>query len=146
MFHLNTVCSIVHASIRAFRSKPLDTSLLLTDFSVLPGNAPDDLLTAPTATAPVFMAIAISFSILFFITFTLITLRHKMTPKVASILEKPMLQRLSAWVGFFGFLVGTQSSLSEMYILDHLNPPPPSSRTHGFSYYSHVVWKGCRWL
>jgi len=81
------------------------------DFSVLPGNAPDDLLSPPTATAPIFIAIAISFSILFFITFTMISLRHKMVPKLASALDNPMLQRLSAWVGFFGFLVGLTAFL-----------------------------------
>jgi hypothetical protein len=97
--------------------------LLLADFSVLPGNAPDDLLSPPTATAPIFIAIAISFSILFFITFTMISLRHKMVPKLTSALDNPMFQRLSAWVGFFGFLVGTQSSLSEMYRLDYWTLP-----------------------
>jgi len=81
------------------------------DFSVLPGDAPEDLLSAPTATTPVFIAVAISFSILFFLSFTLISLRHKMHPKVAGILENPTLQRLSAWVGFFGFLVGLTSFL-----------------------------------
>ena len=79
--------------------------LYSSDLSVLPGNAPG-LLTAPTASTPVFIAIALSFSILFFLSFTLISLRHKMNPKMAGLLEKPMLQRLSAWVGFFGFLIG----------------------------------------
>jgi len=82
----------------------------LYDLSVLPGNAPG-LLTAPTASMPVFIAIALSFSILFFLSFTLISLRHKMNPKMAGLLEKPMLQRLSAWVGFFGFLIGLTSFL-----------------------------------
>jgi len=31
--------------------------------------------------------------------------------KLSSILEKPMVQRLSAWVGFFGFLIGITSFL-----------------------------------
>jgi len=80
------------------------------DLSMLPGDA-SGLLSAPTATTPVFIAIAISFSILFFLSFTLISFRHKMSPKVAAVLEKPMTQRLSAWVGFFGFLVGLTSFL-----------------------------------
>ena len=90
------------------------TSTTYTDLSALPGNAPENLLSAPTATTPVFIAIAISFSILFFVSFTLISLRHKMNPKtrMAAILEKPMLQRLSAWVGFFGFLVGMKRAVS----------------------------------
>jgi len=81
------------------------------DFSVLPGDAPENLLSAPTATSPIFIAIAITFSILFFLSFTLISFRHKMNPKMAGILEKPMMQRLSAWVGVFGFLVGLTAFL-----------------------------------
>jgi len=34
-----------------------------------------------------------------------------MNPKIAALLEKPIAQRLSAWVGFFGFLVGLTSFL-----------------------------------
>jgi hypothetical protein len=78
---------------------------------VLPGDA-SGLLSAPTATTPVFIAVSISLSILFFLSFTLISLRHKMNPKLAGLLEKPMLQRLSAWLGFFGFLVGMKSAQS----------------------------------
>jgi len=80
------------------------------ELSVLPQNA-SNLLSAPTASTPVFIAIAISFSILFFLSFTLISLRHKMPPKAEALLAKPMLQRLSAWVGFFGFLIGLTSFL-----------------------------------
>jgi hypothetical protein len=81
------------------------------DLSVLPGNAPHLLLSAPTASTPVFIAVAISFSIFFFLSFTLISLRHKMGSKVAGLLGNPMLQRLSAWVGFFGFLIGLTAFL-----------------------------------
>jgi len=81
------------------------------DFSVLPGDAPEFLLSAPDATSPIFIAIAISFSILFFFSFTMISFRHKMNPKLAGILDKPMLQRLSAWVGIFGFMVGQTAFL-----------------------------------
>ena len=91
---------------QAFSHLVQPSTLLLADFSVLPGDAPDDLLSVPSATSPVFIAIAISFSILFFLSFTLISLRHKMPPKVTGILENPTFQRLSAWMGFFGFLVG----------------------------------------
>lgn len=90
--------------------------LLHTDLSVLPGDV-SGVLSAPTATTPVFIAIALSFSILFFLSFTLISLRHKMSPKLAAVLEKPMLQRSSAWLGVFGFLVGTNRALP-FYRLD----------------------------
>jgi len=80
------------------------------ELSVLPENT-TGLLSAPTASTPVFIAIAISLSILFFLSFTLISLRHKMGPKPASLLENPMLQRLSALFGFFGFLIGLTSFL-----------------------------------
>ncbi|KAF8814319.1 hypothetical protein BYT27DRAFT_7082486 [Phlegmacium glaucopus] len=80
------------------------------DLSVLPGNAPHTVLSAPTASTPIFIAVAISFSIFFFVSFTLISLRHKMG-KAGGILENPMLQRLSAWVGFFGFLIGLTAFL-----------------------------------
>jgi len=41
----------------------------------------------------------------------MISFRHKMGGKLSGILEKPMVQRLSAWVGFFGFLIGITSFL-----------------------------------
>ncbi|KAF8168066.1 hypothetical protein B0H34DRAFT_792720 [Crassisporium funariophilum] len=81
------------------------------DLSVLPGNSPNLLLSAPTASTPAFIAVAISFSVLFFISFTLISLRHKMGAKLAALLEKPLLQRLSAWIGFFGFIIGLTAFL-----------------------------------
>jgi len=49
--------------------------------------------------------------IIFFITFTLISFRHKMGPKLSVALDKPMVQRLSAWVGFIGFLIGITAFL-----------------------------------
>ncbi|KDR85025.1 hypothetical protein GALMADRAFT_233596 [Galerina marginata CBS 339.88] len=81
------------------------------NLSVLPGSAPNLLLSAPTASTPAFIAIAISFSALFFITFTSISFRHKMGSKLAGILEKPLIPRLSAWIGFFGFIIGITSFL-----------------------------------
>lgn len=52
------------------------------------------------------IAVALSFSLLFFISFTLISFRHKMPGGMSAALDKPMVQRLSAWVGFFGFIFG----------------------------------------
>jgi hypothetical protein len=80
------------------------------DLSVLSSNAPRLLLSAPTPTTPAFLAVAISFSILFLISFTLVTFRHKLG-KLQTTLDKPLVQRMSAWVGFFGFLIGITSFL-----------------------------------
>jgi hypothetical protein len=63
-------------------------------------------LSAPTAGTPTFIAMALSFSILFFITFSLISFRHKMGEKLSATMDKPAIQRLSAWIGFFGFIIG----------------------------------------
>jgi hypothetical protein len=91
---------------KTFGSSRLNLWIPDTDFSVLPGDAPSVLLTAPNASSAIFIAVAISFSILFLFSFTLISFRHKMNPKLAGILDKPIVQRLSAWVGMFGFMIG----------------------------------------
>jgi hypothetical protein len=76
----------------------------------LPGNAPKLTLSAPTAT-PGFIATALSFSIIFFITFTLISFRHKLG-KANAMFDKPIVQRLNAWLGVFGFIIGLVSFLT----------------------------------
>ncbi|KAJ7619064.1 hypothetical protein DFH06DRAFT_1235196 [Mycena polygramma] len=81
------------------------------DVSVLPSSAPRLLLAAPTQATPVFLGIALACSIIFFITFTMISFRHKMGAKMTDMLDKPMVQRLSAWIGFFGFMIGITSFL-----------------------------------
>jgi hypothetical protein len=63
------------------------------------------LLTSPTAATPVFLALSIVFTVLFFFMFTMISLRHKLG-KIGAVFEKPMMQRVSAWIGLFGFLMG----------------------------------------
>ncbi|KAF9044728.1 hypothetical protein BDZ89DRAFT_158739 [Hymenopellis radicata] len=80
------------------------------DFSVLPDNAPQILLSAP-ASAPAFVAVALMFSMVFFISFTIISFRHKMGEKMSAALDKPMIQRVSAWLGFIGFLIGITAFL-----------------------------------
>jgi hypothetical protein len=75
------------------------------DLSALPHNSPD-LLTAPTATTPVFIAISIVFSTIFFILFTLISLRASLGAKLSVLLDKPALHRASAWLGLLGFMTG----------------------------------------
>ncbi|TCD71481.1 hypothetical protein EIP91_008861 [Steccherinum ochraceum] len=74
------------------------------DTSFLPGNAPD-LLSAPIAATPVFIAISIAFTIAFFFMFTFTAFRHRMG-KFGALFEKPDVQRASAWVGLFGFMTG----------------------------------------
>jgi hypothetical protein len=80
------------------------------DLSVLANNAPKLLLSAPAKGTPVFLAIALTLSGIFFFTFTLITFRHKLG-KLQATLDKPLVQRVSAWMGFFGFLIGITASL-----------------------------------
>ncbi|KAH9944409.1 uncharacterized protein BXZ73DRAFT_39964 [Epithele typhae] len=79
------------------------------DLSVLPKSAPD-LLSAPTATTPVFIAISLAFTIIFFILFTLTTFRSKMG-KAGNVFDKPAVQRATAWIGLLGFLIGIVSFL-----------------------------------
>jgi len=81
------------------------------DTSVLPGNVSGNILSAPPATAPAFIAVAISFSFLFFFAYTLVAFRHKMSGGFANKLHSPMVQRLTAWVGVFGFMIGISSFL-----------------------------------
>jgi hypothetical protein len=71
----------------------------------LPGNSPN-LLTAPAATTPVFIAIALALSTIFFIIFTLISLRAYLGAKLSAVLDHPMLHRVSAWLGLLGFMIG----------------------------------------
>lgn len=80
------------------------------DLSVLSNGAPKLLLSAPTMGTPISIAFALVFSGLFLITFTLISFRHKLG-KLEAILDKPLIQRASAWMGFFGFLIGITSFL-----------------------------------
>jgi hypothetical protein len=80
------------------------------DVSVLSDKAPRLLLSAPTATTPIFLAIALAFSVLFFFSFTLISFRHKLG-KLEATFKKPLVQRMSAWVGFFSFLIGITTFL-----------------------------------
>ncbi|KAJ7220303.1 hypothetical protein GGX14DRAFT_434123 [Mycena pura] len=81
------------------------------DLSSLPPSAPRLLLSAPPLSTPVFLGIALALSIIFFITFTLVSFRHKMGEKTTAMLDKPIVQSVSAWLGVFGFLVGIVSFL-----------------------------------
>ena len=74
------------------------------DLSVLPSSAPD-LLSAPTATTPAFIAVSLAFTVIFFILFTLTSFRGKMG-KFGNALDKPGVQRATAWIGLLGFLIG----------------------------------------
>jgi len=80
------------------------------NLAVLPKNAPN-LLSAPTATTPAFIAVSLSFSILFFLLFTMIAFRAKFGGKAAVSLEKPFIQKATAWIGLLGFMIGLTSFL-----------------------------------
>ncbi|CDO71534.1 hypothetical protein BN946_scf184911.g4 [Trametes cinnabarina] len=79
------------------------------DLSVLPSNAPD-LLSAPTATTPAFIAVSLAFSVLFFLLFTMTSFRGKMG-KFGNSFDRPGVQRATAWIGLLGFLIGITSFL-----------------------------------
>jgi hypothetical protein len=87
-----------------YHSVELDEPVLPLDLSALPQNAPD-LLNAPTATTPVFIAISLAFTFIFFFLFTLTALRSKLG-KMGPIFDKPSMQRYTAWIGLFGFMIG----------------------------------------
>ncbi|OJT12945.1 hypothetical protein TRAPUB_10510 [Trametes pubescens] len=79
------------------------------DLSVLPSNAPD-LLSAPTATTPAFIAVSLVFTAIFFLIFTMTAFRGKMG-KFGNTFDKPAVQRATAWIGLLGFLIGITSFL-----------------------------------
>ncbi|KAI0004301.1 hypothetical protein BJV74DRAFT_875995 [Russula compacta] len=80
------------------------------DLSALPPNSPN-LLTAPTTSTPVFIAIAIVLSTLFFMLFTMISLRANLGAKLSTVLDRPTFHRASAWLGLLSFLIGLTSFL-----------------------------------
>ncbi|KAA1472594.1 hypothetical protein DENSPDRAFT_191312 [Dentipellis sp. KUC8613] len=80
------------------------------DLSVLPPNTPD-LLSAPTQTTPAFIAVSLGFAIIFFVLFTAISLRAKLGPRLGAAFERPAIQRLSAWIGLLGFMIGLTAFL-----------------------------------
>lgn len=79
------------------------------DLDVLPSDALD-LLSAPAATTPAFIAVSIAFTILFFFLFTFTALRTKMG-KAGAFFDKPLVQRATAWIGLLGFMIGLTSFL-----------------------------------
>ncbi|TFY63996.1 hypothetical protein EVG20_g6100 [Dentipellis fragilis] len=99
------------STVRPFPSFPR-TSLTDThiDLSALPPNTPD-LLTAPTQTTPAFIAVSLGFAIIFFFLFTAISLRAKLGPRLGAAFERPAIQRLSAWIGLLGFMIGLTAFL-----------------------------------
>jgi len=81
------------------------------DTSVLPGSMTNGILSAPPSTAPAFIAVAISFSFIFFFAYTLVSFRHKFGGGLSAKLDSPIIQRLTAWIGVFGFMIGLASFL-----------------------------------
>jgi len=79
------------------------------DLSTLPSSAAD-LLSAPAATTPAFIAVSLAFTTLFFFLFTFTALRTKMG-KAGAFFDKPKVQSATAWIGFFGFMIGFTSFL-----------------------------------
>ena len=101
VWYVRVLCSFING-----RSTDLRLSV---DLSVLPPNAPD-LLSAPTATTPAFIAVSIAFTFLFFFLFTFTALRTKLG-KMGPWFDKPVVQRSTAWIGLLGFMLGLTSFL-----------------------------------
>jgi len=81
--------------------------------SPLPKNAPTSLLYAPSTSTPVFISLALALDVAFLITFTLISFRQKMPGKVGAAFESPVMQSLSAGIGFLGFMIGKQEEINK---------------------------------
>lgn len=80
------------------------------NMSVFTSNTPSSVLAAPPATTPGFLAVALAFTFIFFFMYTAISFRHLMG-KAGGFWEKPVVQRVSAWIGIGSFLVGLASFL-----------------------------------
>jgi hypothetical protein len=102
-FHFASVwyVSVAHSLIVPLRFVFIDTS-------VLPGATSSDILSAPPSTAPAFIAVAISFSFVFFFAYSLVSFRHKFGEGLSEKLDSPMIQRITAWIGVFGFMIGAR--------------------------------------
>jgi hypothetical protein len=85
-------------------------SRFIADLTTLPSSSPS-FVTAPTATTPVFIGIGLGFAILFFIFFTLTTVRTQLPEKLSAALDKPGVHRATAWIGLLGFMTGFTSFL-----------------------------------
>ena len=118
----------------------LNNILHSLDLSVLPGSAPD-LLSAPTATTPGFIAVSIAFTFLFFLLFTLTAFRTKMG-KAGAFFDKPLIQRSTAWIGLFGFMIGKWATWSHSSTILTLRP----RRSYLIPRHQDVVRKGGRRL
>ena len=82
--------------------------MVLIDLSVLPSSAPD-LLDAPTATTPVFIAISLALTVIFRFMFTF-TAHRAFLGRAGAMFERPQIQRATAWIGFMGFIIGMPAS------------------------------------
>ncbi|CCM01958.1 uncharacterized protein FIBRA_04031 [Fibroporia radiculosa] len=79
------------------------------NLAVLPPSAPD-LLNAPTATTPAFIAVSLALMFIFIIMYTLTSHRAALG-KIGVPFERPNVQRATAWIGFLGFIIGITSFL-----------------------------------
>ncbi|PCH33609.1 hypothetical protein WOLCODRAFT_93827 [Wolfiporia cocos MD-104 SS10] len=79
------------------------------NLSVLPSSAPD-LLNAPTATTPAFIALSLALTVLFLFMYTF-TAHRAVLGRAGVPFERPGVQRATAWIGLLGFLIGITSFL-----------------------------------
>ncbi|KAL1749195.1 hypothetical protein HDZ31DRAFT_59482 [Schizophyllum fasciatum] len=80
------------------------------DTSALPTAAPTVLLSAPAALTPVFIGLSLLLSLVFLLSSTLASFRHKLGA-AGGVFERPAVQRVSAWIGVFGFMIGITAFL-----------------------------------
>ncbi|KAF9257206.1 hypothetical protein L218DRAFT_810236, partial [Marasmius fiardii PR-910] len=82
------------------------------DLTGFPNNAPLTVLSRPPPVAPGFISVSLGVSFVFFITFTLLSFRHKLGPDMAKTVNKPSFNRFNAWVGSLGWFIGLASFLA----------------------------------
>jgi hypothetical protein len=69
-------------------------------------------MAGPTATTPAWIAASLIFWGLFLIIFSLSTVRERLGGNLSSLLGKPIIARVAAWVGVLGYMVGTLAFLA----------------------------------
>ncbi|KAI6031786.1 hypothetical protein BKA83DRAFT_585053 [Pisolithus microcarpus] len=80
-------------------------------------NTPSSVLAIPPAVTWAFLAVALGFTFACFVMYCAIFFRHL----IVSFWEKPVVQKLFAWIGFGSFLVGIASFFVLRIFLDALH-------------------------
>jgi len=81
------------------------------DLSVLPSSAPKLSIPSLVLNTPPFIAFSLGSAFIFFVLYILRAFRYKMG-KAGQLLDKWLMQKLIAWVGVIGFIIGLSSFVS----------------------------------